>query len=300
MARHCTVRPVIAAVVVTYAAPPGMLQACVSALRAAGGVDRVIVVDNGGRAEVAEGDHAGGSVPVELLRTDNRGYGAAANAGVARARELGAVRVALLNDDVEVRPGWAEALAAELVDRDQLVGAAQPVVLVAGSDPEVVNSLGVGIGPDGAGTDLGDGDPPPPAGTPATDLAVFTGGAVMFTSAFLDATGGFDERWFLYYEDVDLARRGARLGWRYRLVPAAVVTHLRGASTSQLPDRTRYLQERNRVWCAVRHAPAATVARALWLSVRRLRHAPRAVHAKALAAALAGTPRRLWERSRAR
>lgn len=293
MARHCTVRPVIAAVVVTYAAPPGMLRACIDALRAAGGLDRVVVVDNGGRAEVAVGDDAG--VHVELLRTDNRGYGAAANAGFARARELGADRIALLNDDAEVRPGWAEALAAELGDG---VGAAQPVVLVAGTDPAVVNSLGVAIGPDGAGTDVGDGDPAPPTDSPATDLAVFTGGAVMFTAAFLDATGGFDERWFLYYEDVDLARRGARLGWRYRLVPAAVVSHHRGASTSQLPDRTRFLQERNRVWCAVRHEPAATVARALWLSIRRLRHRPRGVHAKALAAALAGTPRRLWERAR--
>jgi N-acetylglucosaminyl-diphospho-decaprenol L-rhamnosyltransferase len=275
---------------VTHAAPPGMLHACLDALRAAGGLDRVIVVDNGGRAEVTIGDS------VELLRTENRGYGAAANAGFARARELGADRVALLNDDVEVRPGWAEALAAELVDG---VGAAQPVVLVAGTDPAVVNSLGVAIGTDGAGTDIGDGDAPPPVGTPATDLAVFTGGAVMFTSAFLAATGGFDERWFLYYEDVDLARRGVGLGWRYRLVPAAVVTHHRGASTSQLPDRTRFLQERNRVWSAVRHEPPATVARALWLSVRRLRHRPRGVHARALGAAIAGIPRCLWERSRA-
>jgi GT2 family glycosyltransferase len=286
---------VIAAVVVTYAAPPGVLQACLDALRAAGGVDRVIVVDNGGRADATLVDTS--EMGVELLRTENRGYGAAANTGFARARELGADRIALLNDDVEVRPGWAAALARELVDG---VGAAQPVVLAAGTDPPVVNSLGVAIGRDGAGSDIGDGDPPPPAGALPTDLAVFTGGAVMFTAAFLVATGGFDERWFLYYEDVDLARRGARLGWRYRLVPAAVVTHHRGASTSQLPERTRFLQERNRVWCAVRHERPVTVARALWLSARRLRHPPRGVHASALVVALAGSPRRLWERSRAR
>ncbi|MCB1134579.1 MAG: glycosyltransferase, partial [Verrucomicrobiae bacterium] len=87
----------IAAVVVTYAAPPGMLRACIEALRAAGGLDRVIVVDNGGRAEVAVDDTA--VIGVELLHTDNRGYGAAANAGFARARELGADHIALLNDD---------------------------------------------------------------------------------------------------------------------------------------------------------------------------------------------------------
>ena len=134
----------------------------------------------------------------------------------------------------------------------------------------------------------------------ASDLEFFTGGAVAFSAEFLDATGGFDERWFLYYEDVDLARRGAELGWRYRLVPAAVVEHHGGVTTGAMAARTRYLQERNRLWSAVRHEPPSTVARAFWLSLRRLRHEPRGVHARALAAGLAGAPRRVIERARTR
>ena len=126
----------------------------------------------------------------------------------------------------------------------------------------MVNSLGVQIGPDGAGTDVGLGDLDVGAATPS-DLAIFTGGAVAFTGAFIDATGGFDERWFLYYEDVDLARRGAELGWRYRLVPSAVVEHHGGVTTSAMADRTRFLQERNRLWSAFRHEPPATIRRAM-------------------------------------
>ncbi len=88
--------------------------------------------------------------------------------------------------------------------------------------------------------------------------------------------------------DIDLAARGTALGWQYRLVPASVVEHERSATTAGDSNRTRYLQERNRLWHAFRHCDAGTQARAVWLSVRRLRHQPRAIHAKALLAGLAG------------
>lgn len=282
----CTVRRVIAAVVVTYSAAPGMLDACLAALRADGGAELVVVVDTGGRAAPADAD-------VELLRMDNRGYGAAANAGIRRAFERGADAVALLNDDVTVHPGWLAPLAAEL--SGERVGAVQPKLLHAGSG--LINSLGVQIGPDGAGTDMGDGEPDLPGGEPS-DIEIFSGGALLLSRGFVEDTGGFDERWFLYYEDVDLALRGAAKGWRYRLVPLARVDHQRSTSSSTQPDRTRYLQERNRLWAAFRFQSAATIGRALWLSIRRLRHRPRLVHAKALCAGLAGGVVRLVERRR--
>ena len=121
----------------------------------------------------------------------------------------------------------------------------------------------------------------------------------MFSGGFLIATGGFDERYFLYYEDVDLALRGAERGWTYRLVPASVVEHVGGVSTGATPDRTLLLQERNRLRAAVRFADTATVARAFWLSVRRLRYAPRRVHARALLSGLGSAPSRLIARRRA-
>jgi hypothetical protein len=86
-------------------------------------------------------------------------------------------------------------------------------------------------------------------------------------------------------------------GFEYRFVGASVVEHIGSASTSGTPARTRYLQERNRLWCAFRHAAPRTVARALWLSVRRLRHPPRWVHARALVAGLGGGLVRLGERA---
>jgi N-acetylglucosaminyl-diphospho-decaprenol L-rhamnosyltransferase len=294
----CTVRAVIIGVVVTHSTTPERLHRCLDALLAAGGLDRVILVDNSDDPVVGPvADPVVGGPSVEVLRTVNEGYGAAANRGVALARDGGATAVALLNDDVIVRDGWLDPLAEQLHGD---VGAVQPKLLFADVDPPTINTLGVRVGRDGAGVDIGRGEPDRPerAGGVA-DIDVFCGGAVLFDMAFLDATGGFDERYFLYYEDVDLAARGRRLGWRYRCVPSSVVDHIGSATTSGLPERTWYLQERNRLWCAFRNADAATVGRALWLSVRRLRHEPRRVNARALAAGCAGAPRRLWERARA-
>jgi N-acetylglucosaminyl-diphospho-decaprenol L-rhamnosyltransferase len=277
----------IGVVVVTYRTDPDRLDATLSAIQAAGGYGPLIVVDTGGSANPVVG---------ELIRMENRGYGAAVNVGIARAREQGATAFAVLNDDVVVRPGWLQVVSAELGDG---VGAVQPKLLLADTDPPLVNSLGVAFDDHGAGIDIGDGEVDD-GSSEAHDIAMFTGGAVLLSLGFVEATGGFDERFVLYYEDVDLALRGAELGWRYRIARAAVVEHARSSTTASIPDRTRYLQERNRLWVAARFGSPARYVRAVWLSVRRLRHHPRRVHARALVAGLAGTPRRLVERMRAR
>ncbi len=276
----------IAIVIVTFSGDAAMLDACVASVRSAGGADHIIVVDNGGRAVVATAAGSG----VELIRpARNLGFGGGANAGFRRAAELGASYVALLNDDIEVDPGWLEPLVAALDSGDRL-GAAQPKLLRAGSEPARVNSVGVIIGSDGAGSDIGFDEPDGPAFESDRAIDSFTGGAVLFASAFLDETRGFDESYFLYYEDVDLARRGAERGWTYRCVPQSVVWHRVSASTAQLGDRARYLQERNRLRFVFRFGDRAMIGRALWLSARRLRWAPRWVHARALAAGLVSAP----------
>ena len=192
--------------------------------------------------------------------------------------------------------GWLGPLLRVLADDDR-IGAVQPALLRHGTD--LVNSLGVELDRFAAGSDRGLGTPAGTLGAPSA-IDIFTGGAVLFRPEFLDETGGFDERYFLYYEDVDLALRGAEMGWTYRCETASVVRHLGGATTADLgDDRVRY-QERNRLWTAIRFAPPTTIARAFWLSIRRLRHAPRDAHARALAGGLAGAPGALVRRVAAR
>lgn len=287
----------IAVVVLTFDAPDGMLEACLASLRVDPGDDvRIVVVDNGSRTATMPAAQLDG---VHVIRSPrNGGYAGGMNLGIRWALAEGAETVVLLNDDVTVEPGWLEPLVEELRS-DPRLGAVQPKLLFADGEPPVVNSLGVSIGRDGAGNDVGFGTPDTDAGQPA-DIEAFTGGAVMLRSAFLADVGMFDERYFLYYEDVDLALRGAAQGWRYRVVPASRVRHRRAVSTDRLGDRTVYLRERNRQWILWRYRSAGDIARGTWLSVRRLRWPPRRVHARALAAGIATAPRCLVERFRQR
>ena len=284
-------------VIVTHAGPTERVQRCMASLAEAGGARPIIVVDNSGSKLSDDGyEHA----DVTVIRTSNQGYGAAANIGFDTAWRLvpGATAVALLNDDIEVDHGWLVPLAAAISSGAAVV---QPKLLQAPrSASPIINSVGVELDRCGAGIDIGSGHSDGNAFSQGRDIKIFTGGAVLFSRAFLESTGGFDERYFLYYEDVDLALRGGELGHWYRCEPSSTVWHEGGASTSALGDETRRLQERNRLWCALRFAPIGVIGRATWLSVRRLRHSPRAVHAHALWAGYSAVVRLVRARRRAR
>jgi GT2 family glycosyltransferase len=277
----------VAVVVLTYGSPEGVLEEAVDALLAADG-PVPIVVDNGGAAAGRLGGRR-----VDLVESpSNDGYGAGMNRGLRRAFAGGASHVALLNDDVIVEPGWLDA-ALDGFDSAS-VGAVQPLLLDL--DGERINSAGVTIDRAGQGTDTGRGEPADLDDERLRTIDAFTGGAVLVSRAFVEAVGSFDERFFLYYEDVELARRGSRRGWTYRLAPASRVRHHGSASTTALGDRVRYLQERNRLWCVCMCGSPKEIAGALWLSVRRLRHPPVGLHVRALVAGAAGGLVRLVQR----
>jgi GT2 family glycosyltransferase len=286
---------VIAVVVLTYDARPGMLDACLRALREHAPVGTsVILVDNGrGARQLDESTRA----DVDVIETGhNLGFAGGMNVGIRRALATGADGVFVMNDDVLVQQGWLEPLVAEL-GHDPRVGAVQPM-LVFPTEPPTVNSMGVHLGRDGAGTDAGMGVLEADARRDAHDIELFTGGAVLIRAAFLDDVGLFDERYFMYYEDVDLGLRGQRRGWRYRCVPSSTVVHEGGATVARSSDRGAYHRERNRLWILFRYRRLPDIGRGVWLSVRRLRWPPRLVHARALLAALAAAPRLLLARRR--
>jgi hypothetical protein len=131
----------------------------------------------------------------------------------------------------------------------------------AGERVDVVNNAGTQLVADGYAADRGwlERD----AGQYERDEDVFAwcGAAVLLRADYLREVGGFDERLFLYSEDVELAWRGLQHGWRHRLVPASVVRHVHSA-TSARHARTAVLKERNRLLVLLRHASPRLVARA--------------------------------------
>ena len=133
-----------------------------------------------------------------------------------------------------------------------------------GAQPvEVINNVGTVLHPDGYGSDRGWLEVDRGQYDEPCDVDAWSGGAVLLSRAYLDDVGLFDERLFLYYEDVELSLRGARRGWRYRTAPEAVVRHLHSATTVEGSPTSAYYNERNRLLVLARYAPASVLGRAL-------------------------------------
>nr|MDT0526558.1 glycosyltransferase family 2 protein [Streptomyces sp. DSM 41633] len=69
------------------------------------------------------------------------------------------------------------------------------------------------------------------------EVGWLSGSCLLMRRAAFDAVGGFDERYFMYMEDVDLGDRIAQAGWQNVYVPSAEVLHDKGHSTGRDPAR---------------------------------------------------------------
>jgi len=103
------------------------------------------------------------------------------------------------------------------------------------------------------------------------EVFAWSGASVLLSKAYLASVGLFDERFFLYYEDTDLAWRGRLRGWRYLYAPDSVVRHVHSATSVEGSRLAVHFGERNRLLTLARNAPpklaAAAVGRHLLVTV---------------------------------
>lgn len=213
-------RAPVSVVVPNYDGAHFLRDCLASLLRQTCAPAEVIVVDDAstdGSAEMAEREFPS----ARLIRLGaNRGFAHAANVGIAAARSD---LVALLNNDAIADPSWLEELTAALARHPEAGAAASKIVHT--DDGATLLSAGdlfrrTGV-PDSRGVwerDTGQYD---------DEVEVFgaCGAACVFRRAMLEELGGFDERFFMYCEDVDLAFRAQRQGYRCVYAPRAVVRH---------------------------------------------------------------------------
>jgi GT2 family glycosyltransferase len=228
-----------------------LLPACLDGLRQQTHGDReVVVVDNGSAddslAVLARYPE------VRVLRFGrNQGFGAATNAGI---RATDSRYVATLNNDAVAAPGWLAALVAA-ADAEPAVGmCASRMVLAA--QPDRLDSCGIALDRVGIAWDLFGGQP---VGADAGLAEPFgpCGGAALYRRAMLQQVGLFDEEFFAYLEDVDLAWRARAAGWRCRYVPDAEVVHQHSATGGEGSPWKHYLLGRNKVRLLAKNYPAA-------------------------------------------
>jgi N-acetylglucosaminyl-diphospho-decaprenol L-rhamnosyltransferase len=262
-----------AAIVVNFEAGPLLLE-CVRSLLAddSAGTPEVVVVDNGSTdGSVAALREAGLGVTV-LDPGGNTGYAAAANRGIAATS---APVVVVANPDLAVERGTAAALLARL-DAEPDLAAVGPALRnpdgsqypSARTHVSTVDAAGHAV--------LGRVFPRnrftrryrqlDAAWDHPRDVDWISGALVFLRRSAVDSVGGWDERYFMYMEDVDLCWRLRRIGWRVAYEPGGSATHVQGASTAAHPYRM----------IAEHHRSAYRFAARRWRGPRRLLLAPAA------------------------
>lgn len=215
----------------------------------------VIVVDGASRDGSRELVRA--EFPHVRLVALNRNLGFAGNVN-AGLRTATGDPLLLLNNDAEAEARWVEACVAALAS-DPRLGAVASKMLY--QDGQTLNSAGDSLTVAGRPLQRGNGQPD---GAPWDSRAhVFgaSGGAATYRRAMLEDVGLFDEAFFMYLEDVDLAFRAQLRGWSCLYEPSARVYH-RGSATGG-GVLASYYNGRNGIRLLAKNVPSTLLPRLL-------------------------------------
>ena len=246
-----------------------LLRECLAALDQSTIAERlnVILVDNAstdGSAEALATERA----QLDIVRnTQNRGFAPACNQG---AKEGRAPLLLFVNPDVRVRPDTMAAAMRYLDDRGhcgvgvlgvQLTDAGGHVQRCCARTPTPATLLLQTLFLDRLFpalvrphflTEWDHGDTRP--------VDQVMGAFLMIRRALFEQLGGFDERFFLYYEDVDLCLAARQAGWTVVHYAGAQASHTGGGSTAAVKDRRLYHHARSRMaYVAKRHGRGAAI-----------------------------------------
>lgn len=257
----------------------GLLPRCLASLERQGMELEVLVVDNGS-----------GDGTLEYLRREevphvslphNTGFAAAVNLG---AQRVSAPAVLVLNADTVLEPGALAALAAALA-ADAGLGGVQPRILQleegGGMDVATARlySAGQRLSRDGRAFETGAGEAQGEESSSPREVFGVCGAACLLRRELFGELGGYDERYFAFYEDVDLNVRARIAGWRFGYAPEAVVWHVGNASwAAEAPRPSAWnarLVARNRISTQAKFMPGRSLPRIVAVELGALARAAR-------------------------
>lgn len=228
---------------------------------------RVCLVDNGSTDESTSALKQEFPAITVLSLPVNLGYGGGCNAGIAWAKDAGLDYVLLLNNDTSLETSTVSTLVDRVTELRNAGSSAilAPMILYA-SAPSTVWSAGGSLRWPWLERDhLGMGEQASAYQT-AGKVPWASGCALFCSTEVADRIGPFDERYFLYLEDVDWCLRARRKGIPVWFVPEAQLWHDVSRTTRQVDSRDlRYYYVRNYYMLVFRHGgPIGRV----WASAR--------------------------------
>ncbi|RYV51373.1 glycosyltransferase [Pengzhenrongella frigida] len=228
----------------------------------------LIVVDNDSGDGSVERIRAAVPSAVVIEAGGNTGFAGGCNFGVSHAKGQ---YVGFINNDARPHAQWVSAAVAAF-DAEPTVGSVASKVL--DWDGKLIDYV------DGSMTWFGMGykreveKPDSSAYDQPKDVLFGTGAAMFVRTALYREVGGFDERFFMFYEDVDFGWRLNLLGHRVQYVPTSIAYHKHHVTMKKFGSfRESYLLERNALLAMYKNYDDESLARALpaamALAVRR-------------------------------
>lgn len=186
-----------------------------------------------------------------IQATQNLGFTGGNNVGLKKALESNYEYVMLLNNDVFVDSNYLYHLI-NYFDFHSEVGAVQPLIYNHPDRFKIWNGGGefnrISGRTDSSKSNLSNDEP--------HEIDWISGCAFMIRTSVLNQVGLFNEKYFAYYEDVDLSFRIREAGYKLMLIPLSVIYHIEGGS-SNTPEKHKegylnpdvhYYNTRNHIW----------------------------------------------------
>ncbi len=215
---------------------------------------QIVVVDNGstdGSKELVSNKYP----DVHLIALErNHGFAGGVNAGIRYALEQKADYIALFNNDAVAEPNWLAELVKTLKDHPEAG------IVTSKITHFKENKL------DSTGDFYSTWGLPFPRGRDEVDEGQYddekvifaaSGGASLYRADMLAKIGLFDERFFAYFEDVDLSFRAQLAGWKVRYEPKAVARHHIGGTSGKHRGFSRYHSVKNFTYLYTKDMPAS-------------------------------------------
>ena len=251
----------------------GLIQECLDSLRALEYKKvEIIVVDNGS---------TDASLPYLQQRKDIILVRNGTNYGFAKGNNIGfeiakGKYFAILNNDIVVEPFWLNE-PIRYLEQDAQIG----IISCRQMNyykRDIIDGLyhyahgALKFNPFGDGLPFVDG---PEYSEPGFVISA-NGGSAIFRKVLIDQIGGFDERFYAYCEDTDLAMRAFLHSWKCLYVPQAVVYHRNSASFGKNPSKRMFFVWRNRYFFLYKYFPIRIIVRqirwVLWNEWRTFGH----------------------------
>ena len=208
----------------------------------------VIIVDNAstdGSASYIIENYPNVHLVTNLI---NRGFAGGTNDGIRLSR---GEYIFLLNTDTVLPPHTLERLMDAILKNSSYGMYGTKMLYPDGR----INSTGICISLSGAAWDRGMGEQDTSQYDHFDEILGPCGGAALYRRDLLKLVGGFDEDFFLFMEDVDLAIRIQQLGYHCLYVPNAVVYHHHGGTAGVGSDISIYYGNRNIIWYPIKNYP---------------------------------------------